>query len=174
MFDKKFKLTFFLALFFFIGGCSNVGVKPEPTISVLSDPSEPTMTSMESAILVSAVATPNPEFATVTGRLVRPDGNPAYGVVVFLERTRGNQQLPRILYAPPNDQPQAVTSDSGEFVISEIPEGEYIVVAFLPPADLQVFTEPYSDKELFIEAKPNKVIDIGLVKMSQMQPSESD
>jgi hypothetical protein len=109
----------------------------------------------------------------VTGRLISAaDGKPLVGVVAFLEHTTPEHNIPPVLYAPPNNQPRAKTDEEGRFVISAVPEGEYVVILFWPPFDLQVVTEADGDTPMLINIRPGKVVDIGSIRATEFQLSD--
>ena len=147
-----------LSVLILITGCA-VTPNPQPVSSPLSLP-RPTVAQ-------SVLPTPNPSAATITGKLIRTtDRKPLPGLTVFVERTPQASTVPPVLYAPPNDQPRATTNAVGEFTIVGVPEGEYVVVVYSPPVNIQVFTKPDSEQPLFIEAKPGKVINLGVVSIA--------
>src|SRR5512147_78849 len=100
-----------------------VGCAPQPEFSPLA--------TSDATPAVSPVATPDMRGGIVKGRLVRQsDQRPMETMVVFLEKTTAEHAVPAMIYAPPNAQPQAVTNASGEFTITQVPDGEYVVVLF--------------------------------------------
>ena len=126
----------------------------EPFDSVLPTP-EP---------LMSVIPTPDPDWATVIGILVGSTGGQRVAsTVVFLERTPREQTVPPVVYGPPNDQPSTVTDEAGRFIIPEVPDGEYVIVAFAPPFDPQVVTDPASGQPVFVMAEAGKLMDVGAV-----------
>jgi len=88
-------------------------------------------------------------------------------MIVFLEQTTQEYTVPPVLYAPPTDQPQATTDAAGEFIISEVPDGEYVAILYMPPFDLQVITRPESEQPLLITAQAGEVINIDTVSVFQ-------
>lgn len=138
--------------------------QPTTTTSVLPPPTLPPTP------FVSVLPTPDPSAATVTGLLLRANNRAPYeAVMVFLERTPRENTPPGVLYAPPNDQPRAMSDASGEFIITNVPEGQYVAILYSPPFDLQLVTEPFSDEPMFINAEPGEVINIGTVSVSEFQ-----
>jgi hypothetical protein len=106
----------------------------------------------------------------VSGRLVNAeDGTPFVGVMVFLEHTTKGHKVPKTLYAPPNDQPRDVTNETGQFIISEVPDGEYAVILYSPPFALQVVTKSDGRQPMLINAKAGKVINIDTVKVKKFE-----
>jgi hypothetical protein len=116
--------------------------------------------------LTSVLPTPDPDSAVVAGVLIgATSGEPVTSMLVFLERTPQTHTVPPVLYGPPNDQPRATTNEAGQFVITGVPDGEYVLVLFSPPLDLQVAIEPSSDQPLFVTAQPGSVNDVGVAEM---------
>lgn len=162
-----------LALLLMLGpGCAAPD-EPEPTVSSPLPSAEPTQDEQSSpppTAPVSVVPTPDPNSATVTGRLVRvEDGTAVVGVVAFLEQTTEDHEVPRVLYAPPNDQPRAKTDEQGDFVISGVPADEYVVILYSPPFALQVITQPDGDQPLLINAQAGEVTDVGTVRVTKFE-----
>jgi len=89
--------------------------------------------------------------------------------MVFLENTTQDHKVPQTLYAPPNDQPRGVTDETGQFIISEVPDGEYAVILYSPPFALQVVTNPDGRQAMLINAKADKVINIDTVKVKKFE-----
>jgi hypothetical protein len=149
-------------------GCTSESTS-QPTASslptVVPEPTEPFASILPTPeALTSVLPTPDPGWATVVGMLVGSTGGQRVAsTVVFLERTPREQTVPPVLYAPPNDQPSAMTDDAGRFVISEVPDGEYVIVAFAPPFDPQIVTDPSSGQPVFVMAQMGKLIDVGAV-----------
>lgn len=159
-------LTLILAL-----GCDSPA-QPQPTQSPLSPP-EPTASEEALPTATTAVTilpTPDPDWATVTGRLVRAEtGEPLVGIVTFLERTTEEHTIPPVLYAPPNDQPSAKTTENGEFTLSEVPADEYVIILYSPPFALQVVTGPDGDQPLLINTRLGEVDDIGTIRVTEFE-----
>ena len=126
-------------------------------------PADSPLPTSQPKAFVSVLPTPDSDAATVVGKLVNlTDNTPLPGLTVFLERTPQAQNAPPLIYAPPNDQPRTVTSTAGDFVISEVPDGEYVVVVFLPPVDIEVLLDRQSKEQpLFVSVKAGDVVDIG-------------
>jgi hypothetical protein len=149
-------------------GCTSEST-PQPTDSplptVAPEPTEPFASILPTPDpLTSVMPTPDPGWATVVGILIGSTGGQRVAsTVVFLERTPREQTVPPVLYGPPNDQPSAMTDEAGRFVISEVPDGEYVVVAFAPPFDPQIVTDPSSGQPVFVVAQAGKLIDVGAV-----------
>lgn len=138
------------------------GCVPAPDLQPTHSP----LSTLEPIPFASVLPTPDPNAATVVGRLeATSESGFVEGLIVFLERTSGSHVVPSVIYAPPNDQPRAVTDATGAFVISDVPDGEYVVVVYSPPTTIEVATPLDSDQPLFISAQPGKVIDIGTIKI---------
>ena len=149
-------------------GCTSESTS-QPTASslptVVPEPTEPFASILPTPDpLTSVMPTPDPGWATVVGILIGSTGGQRVAsTVVFLERTPREQTVPPVLYGPPNDQPSAMTDEAGRFVISEVPDGEYVIVAFAPPFDPQMVTDPSSGQPVFVVAQAGKLIDVGTV-----------
>lgn len=163
-----------LAVLVCAAACTTSTPSPQPTTTTKSPLPSPQplqeAPKPESATFASVLPTPDPNWGTVTGRLAEAaDGKPIVGLMAFLEQTTPEHNVPPVLYAPPNNQPRAKTNEDGTFIISEVPEGEYVVILFSPPFALQVVTESDGDTPMLINAQPGKVIDVGTVKVNEFQ-----
>jgi hypothetical protein len=170
---RKLLIVLALALILTLGSGCGARTTPETTTSPLPSP-EPQQHQQSSlptpTPAVSTLPTPDPDAAMVTGRLVRAENSePVVGVMAFLEQTTDDHRVPRVLYAPPNDQPRAKTNEQGQFIISEVPADEYVVILYSPPYALQVITEPNGDQAMLINPKPGKVTDIGTVRVTKFE-----
>jgi hypothetical protein len=125
------------------------------------------LSTPEAVKLASVLPTPDPDTATITGWVVTTSNQPAAGIVVFLERTAESHAVPAIIYAPPNSQPSTTSDSDGKFVISDVPDGEYVVVVYSPPASIQLATLPKSGQTQFITAYRGAVIDVGTIRLTQ-------
>jgi hypothetical protein len=111
--------------------------------------------------------TPDSSSATVYGRLVGSrDGKAVVSGLVFLERATPEHQVPPILYAPPNTQPRGWPDDKGMFVISGVPDGEYVVVLYDYP-DIHVFLTDGAERPLLVMAKSGVVSNLGVLRVTQ-------
>jgi hypothetical protein len=134
------------------------------------EPTQSEQTSATTKTFDSALPTPDLDYATVTGQLVRAkNGEPVQGVVVFLEKTTEDHKVPQVLYAPPNEQPSTRTNERGVFVISDVPVDEYVVILFSPPYSPQVVTQPDGDQVMLINAKVGEVVNVGTVRVTEFQ-----
>lgn len=148
-----------LSISWIVVGCT-VATPVQPTSSPISTP--------QVATFASALPTPNPDAGTIVGRLVRQfNQQPIASTVVFLEKTTPEHTVPPIIYAPPNDQPHATTNALGEFVLANVPSGEYVVIVFLPPATVEVVTDAGDNHPRLISAKSNDVIDLGNISVPE-------
>ena len=167
------KLLIVLTLALILASGCGARTTPEPTISPLPSP-EPQQHQQSSlptpTPAASTLPTPDPDAAMVTGRLVRAEnGEPVVGVMAFLEQTTDDHRVPRVLYAPPNDQPRAKTDERGQFVISDVPADEYVVILYSPPYALQVITEPNGDQAMLINPRAGQATDIGTVRVTKFE-----
>lgn len=138
------------------------GCVPAPDLQPTNSP----LATLGPIPFASMLPTPDPNAATVVGRLeVKSDSGFVEGLIVFLERTSGSHVVPSVIYAPPNDQPRAITDATGAFVISDVPDGEYVVVIYSPPVTIQVATLLNRDQPLWVTAEAGKVIDVGIIQI---------
>jgi hypothetical protein len=153
-------------------GCASPSTPEPSTQSPLPSP-EPTTRQEPAATAttpISVLPTPDPNWATVTGRLVRAeDGEPVVGVMAFLEQTTEDHTVPPVLYAPPNDQPRARTNENGEFTIAEVPADEYVIILYSPPFALQVVTQSDGDQPLLINTEVGDVRSIGTIRVTEFE-----
>ena len=147
----------FLSVTLLVAGCV-----PAPDLQPTNSP----LSTLEPITFASVLPTPDPNAATVVGRLeMTSESGFVEGLIVFLERTSESHVVPSVIYAPPNDQPRAVTDATGAFVISNVPDGEYIVVIYSPPVTIQVATLFNRDQPLLVSAQAGKVIDVGIIQI---------
>lgn len=163
------KISVVLALLLVLGlGCAS----PSGLLSTSSPVASPESTQPRQSPTapISPVPTPDPDWGTVTGKLVRSeDDTPIVGVIVFLEQTTEEHGVPPVLYAPPNDQPRARTNEQGEFAISGVPSDEYVMILYSPPYAIQVVTESSANRPLLIDAKRGKVTNVGPVRVTEFE-----
>lgn len=148
---------------------STVSPQPTPSLAPTQIPQSTAPVSIQptpkvTEAMVSVLPTPDPNWAIVAGTLVGSNsGEPVSSVTVFLERTPQEHSAPRVLYGPPNDQPRTTTNDTGQFVITQVPDGEYVIVVYSPPLDLDIVTDPSSEQPLFVSAQAGRVVEVGTV-----------
>ncbi len=139
-----------------------VSIPPTPETTAVFDSVLPTPTPSGDPDAIRL--TPDPNWATLTGTLIgATNGEPVPSVLLFLERTPMERRVPGVLYGPPNDQPHATTNEAGQFLITKIPEGEYVLVIYSPPLDLQIAVDPSSGEPLFITAQVGSLVELDVV-----------
>lgn len=112
----------------------------------------------------TALVIPSPDANTgvVVGELVSTnDGSPLNNKLVYLGKKMYLTPGPGYTYGiQENSSPQAWSSESGKFVISNIPPGQYILMLFTPHS-ATVVMQPNSDRELDVNVEAGKILDLG-------------
>jgi predicted small lipoprotein YifL len=163
------RICLLIVILVLLAGC---GSKPTalPTANEQASP-EPQDTGFVSVLptpttFPSILPSPDPSWTTVIGTALGAQSqSPVVSTSVFLERTPDTQTVPLVLYAPPNDQPQTTTDANGNFTITGVPDGNYVIVFFSPPLDPRVAKDPSTGNPIFVTAEAGKVIQVGPISV---------
>jgi hypothetical protein len=143
--------------------------KPDPASSPLKPDStapasvqSPVATPISAASLMSPIPTPTAGQGVVTGVLIdQRTGQPAVKTILYLEPAM-NHDVPSLLYGPLNYQPKTTSLGTGQFVITDVPPGEYVLVLY-SPIDI-LFYQQADGSAVLVQVKPGEVTDLEKVQ----------
>lgn len=107
-------------------------------------------------------------YSSIIKGILKADHNnrPLSGVELYLARHIGAKKDAPIYGLDPGSAPHTITEDDGSFVFVDVPEGRYVIVIW-NPFNSFVIIDQNSGKEIVIEAKSNKIYDIGVLFVPQ-------
>jgi hypothetical protein len=110
---------------------------------------------------MSPIPTPVPGQGVVTGVLIdQRTGQSAVKTILYLEPS-WEHDVPPLLYGPLNNQPKTTSLEGGQFIITNVPPGEYIL-ALYSPIDILFYQQP-DGSAVLVQVKPGEVNDLGKV-----------
>jgi hypothetical protein len=110
---------------------------------------------------MSPIPTPAAGQGVVTGLLIdRQTGQPAAKTILYLEPAM-NHGVPPILYGPLQNQPRTTSLEGGQFVMANVPPGEYIL-ALYSPIDI-LFYQQADGSAVLVQVKAGEVADLDKV-----------
>ena len=139
---KKLILSFLISIIL-LTGCRVAGAEPTET---------------EKSYVSKAVVA----GTELTGKLLSSKGKPVGGAAIFLaEVYRQDGKAAFVLDS--GNSPSAKTDKKGNFVISDLVAGEYILVIGNPMSKYQIYGQEGSEPEVFVVEAGAK-LDIGKIK----------
>ena len=156
---------------------------PTPDVAAFQSPISPISTGQLSAVTTPTrvpptgapptitIPQPEPGQGIVHGRLLRPDNSPYVETAVRLGNivwSPGQEGVDGFVAADRNRSPQSVTDTWGNFIIEDVPPGDYGLAVDNPDLASATAYVPNEtgDKILVITIDPNGVIDLKEIKIS--------
>ncbi len=129
------------------------GLENEPTVEPVS--------SLE-------IPSPSAEFAVVHGRIIKEDTNKAPENSIFLASniTADQPELPVYFSFSHLSSPQAKVDDNGFFYFQNVPEGQYVILLFVPGGNPIFIDNGKTDDTmdyLWVNAVANETLDMGTI-----------
>ncbi len=114
------------------------------------------------------IPTPSSEFAVVHGRIIKEGTNKAPENSVFLAAniTAGQPDLPVYFSFSHVTSPQAKVDDNGFFYFQNVPEGQYVILLFVPGGNPIFIDNGKTDDTmdyLWVNAVANETLDMGTI-----------
>lgn len=139
-------------------------LSPSPRQPVSTMPASgpsPIETPIPAASVMSPIPTPVAGQGVVTGVLIdQRTGQPAAETILYLEPSV-NHNVPPILYGPRNNQPRTTSLKDGQFVITDVKPGEY-VLALYSPIDI-LYYQQADGSAVLIQVKPGEITNLGKI-----------
>lgn len=145
-------------------GCTSHDSTPSAVLSPLSSPVLPSDNKTQWPP-VPPIPTPSSKSVAVVGGVIlreiagRPL-QPMAGGVLLLSSVRIAQGRAVIAVVEEDDDPQAVVSETGAFVFTDVRPGVYTLV-YKTPAGTFVLRDPKSGKDLIIRVREGEVVNLG-------------
>ncbi len=119
---------------------------------------------------VSSLEIPKPSvgFAVVHGRIIKEETNKAPENNIFLASniTADQPDLPVYLSFSHLSSPQAKVDDNGFFYFQDVPEGQYVILLFVPGGNPTFIDNGKTDESmdyLWVNAVANESLDMGTI-----------
>ncbi len=167
---KRFILLLVLIASFVLSSCTgslpSPAPKPASTSPVITPVAgknavSPVATSAAAMSALSPIPTPVAGQGVVAGILIdKPTGQVAPETILYLEHSI-NHSAPPLLYGPLNNQPRTTSLKNGQFVITNVPPGEY-VLALYSPIDI-LYYQQADGSAVLIQVKSGEINDLGKV-----------
>lgn len=160
---KHLSVLFILLVALGLSACDS-SLPPSPVPAPKAVSTSPVATPAQvvpAASLISPVPTPAAGQGVVTGILIdQRTGQPAVKTILYLEPSM-NHEAPPLLYGPLNNQPKTTSLEGGQFIINNVPPGEYIL-ALYSPVDI-LFYQRADGTAVLVQVKPGEVTDLETV-----------
>ena len=126
-----------------------------------NEPTEEIVSSFE-------IPTPSAEFAVVHGRIIEEETNkpPQYSVFLASNITADQPELPVYFSFSHNSSPRAKVDENGFFYIENVPEGQYVILLFVPGGNPTFIDNGKTDESmdyLWVNAVANESLDMGTI-----------
>ena len=129
---------------------------------------QPVTAIPEITLIPQAVETPDPNKASVKGTLVSLDQTttPVSGTTIFISQVVGdltNEQAAPAVYVQFNVDRLGIADEQGRFVVTNIPPGQYAVVAvpYMRAGEFFQINVPKAVGGPYLVLKPGQTMDLG-------------